>query len=77
MNFRIHLYEEARREYVVSAPDKEQALKLVLAEPEKYTNGRYEFTGDFSNDVCVDPLLEDGSTDYENSEFLSLEALNV
>lgn len=76
MNFRIHMYEEVRREYEVSAPDKEQAIKLILAEPEKYTNGRYEFTGDFSNDICVDPILADGSVDYDKSEFLSLELFN-
>jgi hypothetical protein len=68
MKFRVHTYQEVRVSYEVEAESAEAAQKLVSddgwnMEP---VGAPGPLGGDWSPFYIVDPLLPDGSVDYDN-----------
>lgn len=74
MKFRVHTFEEIRHSHEVEAETKLEAVNKVLENPEEYRSSYSERTGDLSDDVCVDPLTEDGSIDFEGSQWFKVVA---
>ena len=68
MKFRIHIFREFREEYEVEAKDAEAAVKVVDANLADLTPVRTEMQ-DYLPYTLIDPLLPDGTVDYDNSEW--------
>jgi hypothetical protein len=69
MKFRIHAFEDVRRVYEIEAESMEEASAKVdevigLAEPIES-----EFTGDFSREFLIDPILSNGGVDFDNAKW--------
>ena len=67
MKFRVHLFREYRETFEVEAENVDAALNYVdenisdlVPETEML---------DFLPHACIDPLLPDGSVDYDKSEW--------
>lgn len=71
--YRVHVFEEVRMAYEIEADSPQEAVDRLVANFDSYQQVESEFTGDYSNDVCVDPLLEDGTADLENYQWLKIE----
>ena len=65
MKFRVHVFREYRETYEVEAENADAALNLIdensLDDPTPT-----ELLDSLSH-ACVDPILPDGSVDYDNS----------
>jgi hypothetical protein len=70
--FKVHVFEEVRLSYIVEAESAQEAVHFTVANFDGLNPIESEFTGDYSDDVCVDPLLEDGSSDLENYQWLKI-----
>lgn len=73
MKFRIHAFEEVRRVYEIEAESMEEARSkadevIGLAEPIES-----EFTGDFSREFLIDPILSNGGVDFDNARWFGVE----
>ena len=73
MKYRVHTYEELCVTYETVADSKAEAVQNVLKGNVVYEY-RAERTGDRSSEICVDPILEDGTIDYNNVEWFSEES---
>ena len=72
--FRVHVFEEIRMTYAVKgASSMKEAVAILMANIDEYDPIESELTGDFSNDVCVDPVLENGVVDAVNYQWLKIE----
>lgn len=70
--FKIHIFEEVRQSYIVEGNSMQEAVNHLISNLDNYSAVEAEFTGDYSNDVCVDPLFEDGTPDLNNYQWLKL-----
>ena len=73
MKFRVHVFEEIRHTFTISAKDIDEAATLIesgiCANWQRWESS--EPTGYFSDEVCIDPLKEDGDVDYEKSTWFT------
>ena len=69
MKFRIHIFREFREVYEVEAEDAKTAVKIVDANLADLTPVHTEMQ-DYLPHTLIDPLLPDGSVDYDNSEWM-------
>lgn len=60
MKFRVHMYEEVRRTWEVEAESAEAAAEMVVRDPTHIPPKSSVETGDFTEEVIVDPLLSSG-----------------
>lgn len=68
MKFRVHMYEEVRRTWEVEAESAEAAAEMVVRDPTRISPKSSVETGDFTEEVIVDPLLSFDKVDYEKRE---------
>ena len=64
MKFKVHLFREYRETYEVEADNADAALNLVDEDPPAPI--QTEMLGYLSH-ACIDPILPDGTVDYDNS----------
>ena len=69
MKFRVHVFREFREAYEVEAEDAEAAVKLVDANLSDLTPVHTEMQ-DYLPHTLIDPLLPDGTVDYDNSQWM-------
>ena len=69
MKFRVHVFREFREAYEVEAEDAEAAVKLVDANLSDLTPVQTEMQ-DYLPHTLIDPLLPDGTVDYDNSQWM-------
>ena len=69
MKFRIHIFREFREAYEVDAEDAKAAVKYVDANLSDLTPVHTEMQ-DYLPHTLIDPLLPDGTVDYDNSEWM-------
>ena len=73
MKFRVHVFEEIPHTFTISAKDIDEAATLIesgiCANRRRWETS--EPTGDFSDEVLIDPLNEDGGVDYENATWFT------
>lgn len=67
MKFRVHLFREFRETYEVEADTHDLALNL-LDNNQIYEPVQTEMQ-DYLPHALVDPILDDGSVDYENARW--------
>ena len=73
-NFRVHMFEEIRMTYLIEgASSMQEAVATLMANLDEHNPIESELTGDYSNDVCVDPVLENGVVDTVNYQWLKIE----
>jgi hypothetical protein len=76
--FYIHAFQTLRVKFEVEANDREHAATLA----DDAIMGRVgremesELTGDYMPEYLVDPILEDGSVDYENAKWFGVKEEN-
>lgn len=75
--FRVHVFESVRVTLELEAESKADAYEKALTDPGKYEVVNIEHTGEYASEACVDPLLPDGSVDYENYEWFGMEENNA
>jgi hypothetical protein len=64
MKFKVHLFREYRETYEVEADNAEAALNLVDEDPPAPIQTEML---DYLSHACIDPILPDGTVDYDNS----------
>ena len=69
MKFRSHIFREFREAYEVEAEDAEAAVKHVDANLSDLTPVHTEMQ-DYLPHTLIDPLLPDGTVDYDHSEWM-------
>lgn len=67
------MFEELRLTYEIDATSPQEAVNTLVANYNLYNPIESELTGDYSNDVCVDPVLKDGTVDTINYQWLKIE----
>ena len=67
MKFRVHLFREFRETYEVEADTHDLALNL-LDDNQIYEPVCTEMQ-DYLSHALVDPIMDDGSVDYENARW--------
>lgn len=70
--FAVHMFEEVRRKFIIEA-ESVDAIKAMLDDdtlPCKFEPVDSEATGNYTKASCIDPLFEDGSVDYEKSQWV-------
>lgn len=64
MKFKVHLFREYRETYEVEADSADAALNLVDENPPAPIQTEML---DYLSHALIDPILPDGSVDYDNS----------
>lgn len=64
MKFKVHLFREYRETYEVEAENADAALNLVDEDPPAPIQTEML---DYLSHALVDPILPDGTVDYDNS----------
>lgn len=70
MRFKIHAFESVRRTYEIEADSFEAAAAKVDETINTQDYIESEFTGEFSDEVLIDPIFPNGDVDYENSRWV-------
>lgn len=67
MKIRVHVFEKVRHAFEFEADSIEDGLKKLDDELDATLGNWLESEGvrEFSDEVCIDPLKEDGGVDYE------------
>ena len=66
MKFKVHLFREVRHTFEVDADSADEALNYVDENIYNLTPVSEEEL-DYLPQSCIDPILPDGSVDYDNS----------
>ena len=64
MKFKVHLFREYRETYEVEAENADAALNLVDEDPPAPIQTEML---DYLSHALIDPILPDGTVDYDNS----------
>ena len=64
MKFKVHLFREYRETYEVEADNADAALNLVDEDPPAPIQTEML---DYLSHALIDPILPDGTVDYDNS----------
>ena len=73
MKFRIHAFESVRRTYEVSAESIEAAYSMLDDLIDSDTPVDSEATGEYHDDVLIDPILPNGEVDFDNARWFLAE----
>lgn len=68
MKYRVHLFREVRETFEVEAENHDEALAYVDMNIYDLTPKQKEEL-DFLPQSCVDPILDNGEVDYDNSRW--------
>lgn len=70
--YRVHVFETIRRAYEVEADSSQAACHYVANHWANMTPVLSECTGELTDDVLVDPLLQSGEVDFDNAKWFEL-----